>query len=406
MPDSSQIANYARILKLREVGPAVQFQAQSSVSRTANLPQARNRRPRLLVSMLLLFLLPSCLSAVYFFLVAADRYVSQVRFVLRSPHSSVAAAPMTALLQSSGVTRSNDDGFIVQAFLESRDAMTWLQDRVNLKAIFASAKWDPYWRLPALLHNETEEGLYQRYSQLVSSTFDKSTGINGLEVQAFTAQDAQTLAGHLLAAAEKLVNRINDRANRDASTLAEDEVHRARERVHRAQAALTGFRERERLVDPGQAILAVVEAISRLAGEASRTSVQINELTSTSPNSPQIVSLRTRRAALEQQIATERDRLAGDAKSIAPRISEYERLMLEREFAHSALVSAMASLELARVEGLRQQVYLELVATPGRPDYPAYPWRFFWCGIAVAASYMSWRIWCILSADARRHAVQ
>ena len=92
--------------------------------------------------------------------------------------------------------------------------------------------------------------------------------------------------------------------------------------------------------------------------------MQINELEKNSPKAPQITPLRTRRAALEAQIATERRRLAGDAQSIAPRIAEYERLMLEREFAEKALMSAMTAVEMARVEALRQQVYLERVATP------------------------------------------
>ena len=93
----------------------------------------------------------------------------------------------------------------------------------------------------------------------------------------------------------------------------------------------------------------------------------------------------------------------GDAQAIAPRIVEYERLMLEREFAEKALISAMAAVETARVEAMRQQVYLERVANPSQPDYPAYPWRVVWTLVVAVAGYMTWRMWRILSSDALRH---
>lgn len=77
--------------------------------------------------------------------------------------------------------------------------------------------------------------------------------------------------------------------------------------------------------------------------------------------------------------------------------------MLEREFAEKALISAMTAVEAARVEAMRQQVYLERVTNPSHPDYSAYPWRIIWTIVVMAAGYMAWRMWRILSADALRH---
>ena len=66
-------------------------------------------------------------------------------------------------------------------------------------------------------------------------------------------------------------------------------------------------------------------------------------------------------------------------------------------------MAAMTAVEAARVEALRQHIYLERVAAPGRPDYPAYPWRVIWCLVTVAAAYMTWRLWRIVANDALRH---
>jgi capsular polysaccharide transport system permease protein len=176
-----------------------------------------------------------------------------------------------------------------------------------------------------------------------------------------------------------------------------------KQRALASQTALTAFRERERLVDPSHVTLAALETIARLSLDASQASVQINELERTSPQAPQIAATRVRRAAIEEQIAKVRGQLAGDAQSIAPRIAEYERLMLERDFAGRALIAAMAELERARVEAQRRQIYLERVAQPSLPDYPAYPWRVVWFLTTFVVGYMALRMWRTLTADALRH---
>jgi capsular polysaccharide transport system permease protein len=306
----------------------------------------------------------------------------------------------------SGVTRSVDDGYVVKEFLESREALAWAEKHAGLRAAYdAPAAWrDIIWRFPNPFEPKSNEGLFWHFQRMVSAGFDSTTGVNTLKAQAFTPAEAKRIANSLLESAEELVNRLNDRARQDAIALAQAEAERMHLRAVAAQAALTAFRERERLVDPSQATLAVVETIGKLAQEAALVSVQLGELAKSSPDGPQIAPLRTRRGALEAQIVKERQRLAGDSQSIAPRIVEYERLMLEREFAEKALVAAMTSVETARVEAMRQQVYLERVTYPNQPDYPAYPWRVVWTLVVAVVGYMTWRMWRILSADLLHHA--
>lgn len=418
MPDAAQFTSYAKLLRLTPVEsesvgtlPLRPFQppGEAEVAREVERPRSRG-----LVSLALLVVLPTLLATVYFGLLAADRYTSEARFVLRMPGRSLANAAMGLALQnntggvagSMGVARSTDDGYLVQDFLESRDALSWAQAHAALRPAWdaASARYDILWRFPNPFEPKGEEGLYRHFQRMVTASYDSTTGVNTLKVQAFSPADAQRIGDSLLAAAEGLVNRLNERARQDTVARAEAEAARLRTRLEAAQASLTAFRERERLIDPGQATMAVLETIAKLAQEAALLSVQIGELGKGSPNSPQLGPLRGRRAAIEAQIAKERHRLAGDAQSIAPRLVEYERLMLEREFAEKALVSAMTAVETARVEAQAQQVYLERVTQPSAPDYPAAPWRFLWCAAVAVAGFMAWRMWRIVSEDTMAHA--
>ncbi len=411
MPDALQLATYARLLRLTPVdSTALKLSALTSTTPEPTEQAVGRLRKKPwregFVSLLLLVALPFCFTAGYFWFLAADRYESEARFVLRMPGRAISnpSAQVSSALQSAGITRAGDDGYVVEDYLNSRDAMNWLERHAALRAAFAVARRDPIYGFPNAFESNTEENLYRHYQRMISASFDNVTGVSVLKVQGFTPEDAQRLAASLLDAAEALVNRLNERSRRDAITLAEREVDRMRERALSAQSALTAFRERERLVDPTQATAAVLETIAKLALEASHTSVQMSELRQSSPNAPQIAALRTRRGALEAQIESERRRLAGDSEAIAPRIAEYERLMLEREFAEKALMSAMTAVEMARVDALRQQTYLERVAAPGRPDYPAYPWKVIWTLAVLVAGFMAWRAWRILAADTMRHS--
>lgn len=402
MPNSSTLNAYARLLKLEPVGGefAPASVAPHSSSSSADVPPKRGMA---LLSFIVFVLLPLLAVSGYFWIFAVDRYVSEATFVLRMPGRAISNGQISSLMQTAGISRAGDDSHIVQEYLVSRDALAWAKAQAGFRSMLVLANRDPFWRFPNFWSPDAEEGLFWQYERMVSASYDGASGLNTLKVQAFSPPDAKRLASSLLDAAEAMVNKLNERARRDAIALAEGEVDRMRERAIVAQAAMTNFRESERFVDPSQLTLAVLETIAKLSMEAAQVNVQLGELAQASPNAPHIASLRIRRAALEAQILIERQKLAGDAQAIAPRIAKYEQLMLEREFAEKALMAAMASVEMARAEALRQQVYLERVSVPTAPDYPAYPWRIVWCLVTAVAGYMAWRMWVAVAGDALKH---
>ncbi len=99
----------------------------------------------------------------------------------------------------------------------------------------------------------------------------------------------------------------------------------------------------------------------------------------------------------------EKKRIGGTAQALAPLIADYERLVLEREFADRTLASALASLESARSEAQRQQLYLERVVEPHASDYPTQPKRIMWIAISIALSFAAYTILRTLLDNVREH---
>jgi capsular polysaccharide transport system permease protein len=75
--------------------------------------------------------LPTALAIIYFGLVASDVFVSESRFVIRSPEPST-ASPLGLILKGAGFARAQDDSYTVQDFMLSRDALQALDKAASL----------------------------------------------------------------------------------------------------------------------------------------------------------------------------------------------------------------------------------------------------------------------------------
>jgi len=342
------------------------------------MPRRTQPRPkphwRRLALFALLVLLPTGLATGYFGWVAPDRYVAEARFIVRKP-GAVAITGRGAVPGDQAVQSGDEDAFAVRDFVLSRDGMAAAVAQGGLREAVRKSGPDPLWRFPTVLGNGSDEALYRRYLDLVTLRHETGSGISTLQVLAFDPQDARRIAESLTEAAEAMLSGLQTRAREEAIRVAAAEVERTRAEAERAEDAVTAFRSREATIDPDMLAQTVFKTIATLTLETVEASAQLDLLQHSSPGSPQIPPLRSRVAALQAQIDRERASLAGVDTSLAPRIAEYERLRLARDFAVRNLSNAVSSLEAARVEAMKQRVYLERVVEPRVGDEPAEPYR-------------------------------
>jgi capsular polysaccharide transport system permease protein len=348
--------------------------------------------------------LPTLAAGAYYFGIASDLYLSEARFIVRSP-KQVQTNPVGALLQSSGLTRASDDTAAVQDFMMTRDAVRKLEKHNDLRSVLSRPEGDFVSRFPGLMFWRHDfEKLYRSYEHFVSVETDSTTGVTTLSVEAYRPEDSHMLATALLAYAEQLVNELNERARRDALDLASREVDRAEQRIAQIQDELTAYRVKQKMLDPKTASSGVLELISQMSAAQATARAQLGELLKNSPNSPQIPLVKTRIDSLDKLIAEERAKLSGQSDSVVAALTEYERLTLDRELAEKQLASAFTSLEAARIEAQRQQLYLETIAQPNLADYPLYPRRVVSFAVVVVSCLIVYGIAWLLVASAREHA--
>jgi len=347
--------------------------------------------------------LPTLVAGVYYFAIASDLYLSEAKFIVRSP-KQVQTSTIGALIQSTGLARAVDDTAVVEDFIMSRDAVGKLEQQDHLREVFGRPEGDVVTRFPGILMRSDFEALFQRYAHFVSVETDHTSGVTALRVKAYLAEDAQNIAKALLGYSEGLVNELNDRARKDALGTARQEVDRAQERISRIQSQLTAYRVQQNMIDPKSASAGVLELIGQMSAAQATARQQLGELIKSSPSSPQIPLLQTRIAGLDKLIAEERAKLSGETNSVVSTLTEYERLALDRELAEKALASAFTSLEAARLEAQRQQLYLETIAAPNLADYPLYPKRAVSFGMVLVSCLVAYGIAWLLVISAREHA--
>ena len=347
--------------------------------------------------------LPTLVAGVYYFAIASDLYLSEAKFIVRSP-KQVQTSSIGALIQSTGLARAVDDTAVVEDFIMSRDAVRKLEQQNDLRAVFGRPEGDFVTRFPGIMRRSDFEALFRRYDHFVSVETDHTSGVTALRVKAYRPEDAQTIAAALLNYSEQLVNELNERARTDAVSTAEHEVNRAQAQVSRIQDQLTAYRIKQNMLDPKSASTGVLELIGQMRAAQATARQQLGELLKNSPSSPQIPVVQTRIDSLDKLIAEERAKLSGETNSVVSTLTEYERLTLDRELAEKALASAFTSLEAARLEAQRQQLYIETIAEPNLADYPLYPKRAISFGMVLVSCLLAYGIAWLLVISAREHA--
>jgi len=373
-------------LEVRTEAHSVRDNAGSMTSFQRWLPLARRAEPEGELRLyrpphwrkyvfLFVLLLPTIAAGVYFAFIASDRYLSEARFVVRTASKPSGSGGLGAVLQMVGFSRSDDDVFSVQDFMTSREAIDQLNKRLPLRDIYSRPGADFLMRYPSVIFGPTREELYKYIRMLVSVTYNNTTGITTLSVQAFRPDDAHAIATTLLDLAEDKVNELNARIRGDAVRVANDQVKLSENRLTEATLKITAFQNRELMIDPAKNSVMLNDLIASLGADLADTQSKVREMSSNSPEDPGLSVLNDRVLALKNQIQAERQEVAGDPKALADKLAVYERLAMDRHFAVDALDRSLETQGSAEVEARRQQLFLERIVSPNDPDYATMPLR-------------------------------
>lgn len=346
--------------------------------------------------------LPTILATLYFGLIASDIYISESRFVVRTPQRQ-APSGLGALLQNAGFSRSQDDTYTLHDFMRSRDALQKINQQLPLHKAFGHNNIDLFSRFNGFGLDVSFEALYLYYQNRVKIDLDAASSISTLNIRAFSAEDAHRINEMLLQMGENLINQLNERGRQDIIRFATSEVKVAEQKTKEAALALSRYRTKNSVFDPERQSALQLQQVSKLQDELIATTMQLTQVREFTPANPQIPALQKRAQTLEAEINTAMAKIAGGSASLTNKAAEYEPLALDRAFADKQLAAALASLEQARNDAQRKQVYLERIVQPNKPDMAVEPRRLRSVLATFVLGLILWGVLALLLAGVREH---
>lgn len=316
----------------------------------------------------------SLLSAVYWLLIASDRYVSEAHVLVQRTELSASPVPDISTLLSGSATGNRADQLILRDYLMSIDLVRKLDRELDLRSHYSSWGIDPFSRMQS---DPTIEELRDYYLSRVSIEYDDYTGVLVIKAQGFDPATAQKIARTLVREGERFMNGMAHGLARDQVAFLEGQVNTLGRRAMEARRAVLSYQNRNGLVSPE----AVTEAIGGIIAslEAQRTELQ-TKLTAMQAylvaDNPALVELQQQIDAINAQIEEENARLAApQGGKLNSKIEEFQRLEMEAKFAQDLYQTALVALEKNRVESTRAVKKMSIVQAPSMPEYSQEPRR-------------------------------
>ncbi|RUO71796.1 chain-length determining protein [Idiomarina ramblicola] len=313
-------------------------------------------------------------AAIYWGLIATDRYVSRAHIVLESPEVNMSSMNISSLLSG---TQGSGDLLLLRDHLLSVTMLRKLQQDLNLREHYAQGFIDSWSRLEA---EEVPIEVFHEYMlNYISVEFDEYASILKIQVQAFDKAMAQDIVEALLEEGEQHMNSMGQRLAQEQVDFIEEQATVAEERLFEARDQMLQFQNEHGLVSPSQTVEAIFMTVSQLKAQLASLEARKKALMSyQSERSSEIIRLSSEISSLEQQVEIEQAKMArqsGDALNETS--SRFETLQLKAEFALQLYTNTITALESTRIEAARKLKQVSVLEFPTLPEYSTRPDRLY-----------------------------
>ena len=319
---------------------------------------------------LLAFVLPLAAFAAYLIFIASERYESLASATITEEKTNSQTIDLSML----GVTSSaaDKDSLILKEFIESKDMMVFLDERLRIREHVTQSSIDFYSRLSP---DATIEEFHEYYQWLVTVEYDPLSKLIRFSVQGFDKEFAHAVLNLIVQRSQQFIDRINDQITREQLRFFDLEIADSEVRLKQAKEELVAFQREFRLMSTegeSQTVMATIQTLEQeLAQKQADLSARLQVL---DRSAPQLQTVQMDITALESQIASAKERLAGASDtSISELDSRFREIQLNLEFVTNIYKSNLTALEQARLEAARRLKFLIVVAQPSIPEMSEYP---------------------------------
>ncbi len=290
---------------------------------------------------------------------------------------------------------------VVRDYLLSRESISTIDEKLRLRDHYQKA--DPLQSFPALFENPTLEHFYDYLPKMVSVNVDGQSGVASLRVKAFTPEASQKLSETMLAMARERIKQLNEQIRKDTLGIATAELAQSRQRLVKAEMAISTFRRAEGVLDPERQAALELQGDQEMRGKLVAAQSRLKQAQAVAPQSPMVKALQAEISTLQAAVNATAGQIAGGKASRASEAERYTALALERDVAAKAVAAAEEALIRARIENERRHLYLEELSSPLLPDGPFEPRRARSILATALIGLLLWGVVALLGVGSREH---
>lgn len=358
----------------------------------------------IVASFVVVVALPAAICAWYLWTRAADQFASYTAFSVRREEVNSTLELFGGITALSGSSSSDTD--ILYEYLRSQELVADLDQTLDLRSMWSKA--DPV-RDPVFAYRApgTIEDLVAYWPRMVRISYDAGAGLIDIRVLAFDPSDAQRLSTAIFERSTAMINELSAVARDDMIRYAREELDEAVERLKVARQSVTEFRNRTQIVDPEADIRTQVGLLATLQENLATTVIELDLMRQTTrEGDPRIAQIDLKVRVIEARIEAERKKLGigadgAEGEAFATLMGEYERLIVERQFAEETYTAALAAYDSARSEARRQSRYLAAHVRPTLAEASVFPRRGLVLSLVGLFLFLGWAVLTLLATSLR-----
>jgi capsular polysaccharide transport system permease protein len=343
------------------------------------------------------------LAAVYWGIIASDRYISESHIVIQQTQMSATQTMNLSSILGGSPAPDRADQMLLRDHLLSIDMLEKLDKKLSLREHYSDRRRDPISRMWG--KDLSTEWFYWYYLLRTTVEFDEYAGVLVVRAQAYTPEQAHAITSFLVEEGERYMNDMAHRLAQQQVGFIEKQVEQIYERVMRARMAMVAYQNEQNLVSPEGTAEYLFGIVNTLEGQLVSLNTQRNAaLGYLNPNSPTVMDLDLQIAAVKKQISKEQARLTSSNRQTLNRnVEEFQRLKMNAEFAQEVYKTALASLEQARVDAGRTIKMVSVIQSPTSPQYALEPRRIYNTVVFVLVTLIIFGIVSLIRAIVRDH---
>ncbi|WP_259919874.1 sugar transporter [Jannaschia sp. M317] len=345
-------------------------------------------------------LLPLAGAVYYLYQVAEDQYATVFGFAVRSEETSQANSLLDGLTALGGGTSSSDTDILYE-FIRSRAMVEAVEAELAVSEMFAKPDFDPVFAYGGQVEIEHLIDYWQR---MVHVSYANGSGLIEVRVTAFTAEDSLAIAEAIERKATEMINNLSAVAREDSTRYAREDLEQGLQRLKVAREALTRFRSEARIVDPSADISGQIGLLNSLEAQQAEAIIELNLLLQNGRgDDPRVEQAQLRIDIIETLIEAERQKFGfgsgggpetetGEGRNFSTLVGEFERLMVDLEYAQTSYLAAQTTLDGALARAQRQSRYLATYSDPSLAQAALYPKRSSLSALVGLVLLLSWLI--------------